>query len=195
MAIFLGIDIGSRNTKLVMLGSSERNIIYNDFKGTGVSPSETVKSLIDSGLAKSGINPCDIVLSYATGYGRKLWKADKVVSEISCHAAGVQHFIPQARTVIDIGGQDSKIISIDENGHISDFVMNDKCAAGTGRFLEMVALRLGVSCDELDKIAAESNLDLHLNSTCVVFAESVPFIYQYRKGLYPNSTNWIGKPR
>jgi predicted CoA-substrate-specific enzyme activase len=172
MPYCLGIDIGSRNTKIVLLNNKNRAIVFSDYADTGVKPLETVNLLIEKGFSAHKCSHKDIVNIYATGYGRKLYQADKVISEISCHAFGVQYFYPQARTIIDIGGQDSKIISIDDKGHVRDFVMNDKCAAGTGRFLEMVALRLGVSCDELDKIAALSKKEVHLNSTCVVFAES-----------------------
>jgi predicted CoA-substrate-specific enzyme activase len=108
-----------------------------------------------------------------TGYGRKLYAgAGRIFSEISCHAAGVLHFFPAARTIIDIGGQDSKLISLDDSGKVRDFVMNDKCAAGTGRFLEMTALRLDCTLDELSELAAGSTEQLSISSTCVVFAES-----------------------
>jgi predicted CoA-substrate-specific enzyme activase len=172
MQYCLGIDIGSRNNKVALIEIRERKVIFSAFSSTGVNPSETVSELLDKGFATHKCNWNNIISTYATGYGRKLFKADKVVSEITCHATGVQHYYPDAATVIDIGGQDSKIISIGENGHIRDFVMNDKCAAGTGRFLEMVALRLGISCNELDKTASSSTREVHLSSTCVVFAES-----------------------
>jgi predicted CoA-substrate-specific enzyme activase len=172
MSYCLGIDIGSRNTKLVLLDCTTRKIAFGEYADTGVNPADTVTSLLNKALSELAVPQKDIVLTYATGYGRNLSKADKIVTEITCHAAGVQHHFPEARTVIDIGGQDAKIISIGKNGHIRDFVMNDKCAAGTGRFLEMVALRLGIPCSELDKIAFESKRNIHLSSTCVVFAES-----------------------
>lgn len=172
MNISIGIDIGSRNTKLVAFDSSTQKIAYSDVCDTGVHPLKTVEHLLQETIDTLHIRHKDIIKTYTTGYGRKLYPSDKAVSEISCHARGVQFFCPQAGAIIDIGGQDSKIISLDEKGHILDFVMNDKCAAGTGRFLEMVALRLGVGCDELSNLASGSNQSLHLNNTCVVFAES-----------------------
>ncbi len=172
MKYALGIDIGSRNTKLVLLDAKTSDIAFSTFADSGINPVGTVSTLFAQALNSLHCIDTDIVLSCITGYGRNLMKADKVVSEISCHALGVQFYHPNVRTIIDIGGQDSKTISLDENGHIIDFVMNDKCAAGTGRFLEMVAMKLGITCDKLDKTAAESNQDFHLSSTCVVFAES-----------------------
>ncbi len=172
MTLYIGIDIGSRNTKLVVYDSSLKQILFNNVCDTGVHPLQTVNNMLTEAMNTLHIEPKDIFKTYSTGYGRKLIKADKSVSEISCHAQGVLFFYPEARSIIDIGGQDSKIICLEENGHILDFVMNDKCAAGTGRFLEMVALRLGVGCDKLSELAASAVNDLHLNNTCVVFAET-----------------------
>lgn len=172
MAIYFGIDIGSRNIKLAAVESSGLKILYADVTETGVNPKHTTESALNRAYQILQIKREDIAALYSTGYGRKLVTADKTLSEISCHTQGVLFNLPETRSIIDIGGQDSKIIGIDTNGQINDFVMNDKCAAGTGRFLEMVAMRLGVSCSELSDLAAKSNSDINLSSTCVVFAES-----------------------
>ena len=170
--ITIGIDIGSRNTKLLIFETAGR-ILFSEFVATAVSPVSSARELLSKGLSQLGLSKADIHKTYVTGYGRHLYKAaDKAVSEINCHATGIRYLFPEARTIIDIGGQDSKLISLDQTGKILDFVMNDKCAAGTGRFLEMTALRLGCELDELSQLASESDQDLQLNSTCVVFAES-----------------------
>ena len=169
----LGIDIGSRNTKLIVFNDETASIEYFAYNTTEVSVLQGVSSLIQQALTALGINMQDISVTGVTGYGRKLFtSADSVISEISCHAAGCKHFYPQLRTVIDIGGQDSKIIILDSYGKVLDFIMNDKCAAGTGRFLEMTALRIGIETDQLSSLAYKSSQAFKLNSTCVVFAES-----------------------
>lgn len=167
----LGIDIGSCNTKIVIWDPNSLQIIWQGYQSTEVSVTSSVDKLLSLSSAH-----CDVSLiskNCVTGYGRKLYrKADKVMSEISCHAAGCYSLFPDCKTVIDIGGQDSKIISLSGSGTVVDFIMNDKCAAGTGRFLEMTAFRLECSLDELTHLADQSEMDLKLNSTCVVFAES-----------------------
>lgn len=171
--ITLGIDIGSRNSKIVLFDSEQRRIVHFAYASTDISPLGAVQRLIDSAFSSTGMSMADIGASCATGYGRKLYKAaTRIMSEISCHAAGVKYYYPQCHTIIDIGGQDSKIITLDAHGKVLDFAMNDKCAAGTGRFLEMTAIRLECSLDDLSVLAAESRNELKLNSTCVVFAES-----------------------
>ncbi|MDD2542825.1 MAG: acyl-CoA dehydratase activase [Candidatus Cloacimonetes bacterium] len=167
----LGIDIGSRNTKIVIWNPQERTIIWQGYQSTEVSALAAVEKLLV--LAASDCDLSKINKECVTGYGRKLYnKADKVLSEITCHASGCYELFPAGRTIIDIGGQDSKIISLEPAGGVKDFVMNDKCAAGTGRFLEMTALRLECSLHELSTMADQSDMELQLNSTCVVFAES-----------------------
>jgi len=109
----------------------------------------------------------------ATGYGRNLVGfADMTITEISCHASGVRHLVPEAKTVVEIGGQDSKVIKLNGKGTVQDFAMNDRCAAGTGRFLEIVASRLGVGLSDLGPLAAESASPASISSMCVVFAET-----------------------
>jgi len=172
MQYCIGIDVGSRNTKLAILRLNDKKIIHLDYTDSGIQPAKTVITLIEKAKSIQRFKNSDIALIYSTGYGRNVVKSDKVISEITCHTFGVQHYYPDARTIIDIGGQDYKIISINAERHISDFLMNDKCAAGTGRFLEMVAMRLDIPCTELSNLASQSSIDRRLNSTCVVFAES-----------------------
>ncbi len=168
--ITIGIDIGSRNTKLVAYDSASNEIIFADYISTEIRPLDSVNNLFDRYLSKHNSSKHSVCV---TGYGRHLYvDADLCLSEISCHAAGVRYYYPECRTIIDIGGQDSKVITLDECGKVLDFVMNDKCAAGTGRFLEMTTLRLNCSVDDLSGIASDSDQLLRLNSTCVVFAES-----------------------
>lgn len=168
---FWGYDIGSRNIKLAIMGRNG-DILFADYLDTGVNPSEAVDALSRKALQNPLVARGEAVMAYATGYGRKLLVCDKTVSEISCHALGVRSFLPSVHTILDIGGQDCKAISLSPEGQVLDFVMNDKCAAGTGRFLEMVALRLGIGCHELGALAAGSGHNIRLSSTCVVFAES-----------------------
>jgi predicted CoA-substrate-specific enzyme activase len=171
--ISLGLDIGSRNTKLVIFDHAVQTIIYSSWQATDISPLVSVSDLLDRAFSHTGLSLADLTCSAATGYGRKLWnQAQKVLSEISCHAAGLFYHFPEVRTVIDVGGQDSKMICMSDSGKVLDFSMNDKCAAGTGRFLEMTAIRLGVSVDQLAGLASGATQALKLNSTCVVFAES-----------------------
>ena len=170
--ISIGLDIGSRNTKIVFLEDSKR-ILWSDFTATAVSPLLSARELRSKGLAALQLEEELQFRTCVTGYGRHLYKeADRALSEINCHATGIRYLFPEARTIIDIGGQDSKLISLDDQGKILDFVMNDKCAAGTGRFLEMTALRLGIDLDQLSLLAGQADQELKLNSTCVVFAES-----------------------
>lgn len=169
--IKLGVDIGSRNTKLVILDASRNEVMFAAWRATEVDPRESVQALLAE--AETALGPFSAAASAATGYGRKLYATQyQVKSEISCHAAGVLFSYPRVRTIIDVGGQDSKVITLDDRQKVADFAMNDKCAAGTGRFLEMTAMRLTCSLDGLSKLAASSSGDLSISSTCVVFAES-----------------------
>lgn len=171
--INIGIDSGSRNTKIVVFEGSEQRILYSNWCGTDVSPRLSAANLVGKALSSLQINRPEISKWAVTGYGRKLLHGEaKVLSEISCHAAGCLFLNSSLRSIVDIGGQDSKVICMDEAGKIQEFIMNDKCAAGTGRFLEMTALRLGVEVAELAALAAQHTQNLKLDSTCVVFAES-----------------------
>ncbi|MBN1327641.1 MAG: 2-hydroxyglutaryl-CoA dehydratase [Candidatus Cloacimonetes bacterium] len=169
--IFAGIDSGSRTTKLVML--REQEIIYKAINLTGIDPPETAAVMFQKACRLIDTGTDQVEKLYATGYGRNnIPQADRKISEISCHARGIGFIFPQVKTIIDIGGQDSKIIIRTESDKVTDFVMNDKCAAGTGRFLEVVATNLGISVNDLGRLAAISTRDIKIDSTCVVFAES-----------------------
>lgn len=166
-----GIDSGSRTTEIVLL--QDDTIVYRAVEATGINPVITAQKLLDIACSARGITQEDIAALYSTGYGRNtLPFSQKVISEISCHARGVHHLFPGCKTIIDIGGQDSKAILLGAKGRVIDFVMNDKCAAGTGRFLEVAAHILETTVDNLGDLAAQSDNELQINSTCVVFAES-----------------------
>ncbi|MBO8181003.1 MAG: 2-hydroxyglutaryl-CoA dehydratase [Archaeoglobus sp.] len=168
--ITAGIDIGSLTAKCALMRDGEL-IAYKVIK---VSPNleETARKVFQETLKAAGIKEEEVEKIIATGYGRnKVGFADKRVTEISCHAKGALYFIPTTRTVVDIGGQDSKVIAI-ENGKVAEFVMNDKCAAGTGRFLEVMAAALNLKVEELGEVAEKAKRATKISSTCTVFAES-----------------------
>ncbi|MCK5051728.1 MAG: 2-hydroxyglutaryl-CoA dehydratase [Candidatus Cloacimonetes bacterium] len=169
--ITIGIDLGSRMSKIVVL--KDDKILYTNVIDTGVNPKKVSETLLHDALKETSLSKTDITKIYSTGYGRNIVPfSDKRISEISCHAKGANYFFPKARTIIDIGGQDSKIIIVDKKGHVKDFVMNDRCAAGTGKFLEVTATTLETTIDELGDISQLSTKKIDINSTCVVFAES-----------------------
>lgn len=165
---YAGIDSGSTSTELVIIDDN-KNIVKSVMVRTGANAGAGAKKALE----KSGINPDDIRLIVATGYGRKnIDFADSSVTEITCHAKGAKLLFPDVKTIIDIGGQDSKVITLDDNGSITNFVMNDKCAAGTGRFLENMAKVLEVDMDTMARIGLDYKKDLTISSMCTVFAES-----------------------
>ena len=140
---------------------------------TGAKSGVSADKVLHEVLEKAGLKREDISWIVSTGYGRvSIEFADENVTEISCHGKGAHYFNPNIRTILDIGGQDSKAIRLSESGEVKDFVMNDKCAAGTGRFLEMIARTLEVSLDELGAIALTSEEKIEITSMCSVFAES-----------------------
>lgn len=167
----LGIDIGSTATKAVVL-DGDAQIVSSVIIRLGAGTSGVAKAL--AALEENcGLSSDDIDFTVATGYGRQTYEgADAQVSELSCHARGVAYRMPTARTLIDIGGQDAKVIRIDENGMMSNFVMNEKCAAGTGRFLDVMAGVLEATVDQLGDLDAASTEAVEISSTCTVFAES-----------------------
>jgi predicted CoA-substrate-specific enzyme activase len=169
---FLGIDIGAASAKAVII--REGDMVARAVMETGPSVERVADSLLKQVLAASGLSAAGLNGVVATGYGRTAVRfADKKVTEITCHARGVNHLMPEARTVIDIGGQDSKAMRIDGQGRVTDFVMNDKCAAGTGRFLEVMARALEVPIDDLGSRSIAGRLNPCLiSSLCTVFAES-----------------------
>jgi len=164
---FAGVDIGSTMTKVVIM---DQEVIASVIGATGPEHRKLANRVMEEALAKAGLPFDDITYVVATGYGRiNVPFADKQITEISCHAKGVAYFLPEVRTVIDIGGQDSKGIKL-KDGRAVDFVMNDKCAAGTGRFLEVTAEGLGVKLEDMGKLALTAKNAVGIANTCTVFA-------------------------
>ena len=171
--ICAGIDAGSRAIKIILIDTENMQVIAKGLTDQGVEQDKLSSGLFEKVLKQNDINKKDVSLIVATGYGRNAVSiADTTITEITCHAVGVNNLVPDAMTVIDIGGQDSKLMRLDSNGRVRDFVMNDRCAAGTGRFLEVVAERLGVELEGLGELASNSTNPAAISSMCVVFAET-----------------------
>jgi (R)-2-hydroxyacyl-CoA dehydratese activating ATPase len=171
--ICAGIDAGSRAIKAVLFDHQRSEIIGYDLTDQGVDQQRLAAELFDRTLGTAQLSRGDLAGVVATGYGRhRIPFANTVITEISCHARGVHHLAPDARTIVEIGGQDSKVISLDAQGRVRDFAMNDRCAAGTGRFLEVLAARLGVDLPALGELSRESRSPAVISSMCVVFAET-----------------------
>jgi len=169
--IFGGIDSGSLSTDAVVL--SEDGVKSHAVVPTGASNRKAAERAWEQAMNDSGAGKGDVGFIVATGYGRdSIDFADTSVTEITCHARGAFYLFPEVHTVIDIGGQDSKIIKIVDPGRVTDFAMNDKCAAGTGRFLEVMAKAMEVDLDDMGPLSLESNKEVNVSSTCTVFAES-----------------------
>lgn len=165
----LGIDVGSTTTKIVGIDAQGR-LLWHLLEPSEPRVEEQVERLLSRARA---VTPAGNAPLVATGYGRHLVnQATRKVTEITCHARGIYCELGHGGTLVDIGGQDSKVIRIGPNGEVIDFVMNDKCAAGTGRFLENTAARLGVSLDQMGQIALGAHVEVPISSTCTVFAES-----------------------
>lgn len=171
--IFAGIDAGSRSIKAVLFDSACSQCLASGLADQGIEQEQLALKLFEQLLLETGLDRSQVSGVIATGYGRNAIRfADSTVTEITCHARGVYSLAPHARTIIEIGGQDSKVICLEENGRVRDFAMNDRCAAGTGRFLEMVASRLNRSWDELSDLALLSKNPAIISNMCVVFAET-----------------------
>lgn len=167
----MGVDIGSTASKCLILKNGVETV------GTGVIGSGTGTSgpgrAVAAALEMAGLSMEDISCITATGYGRNSFEgADFIISELSAHALGCHALFPEARTVIDIGGQDAKAIRVSQQGRLENFVMNDKCAAGTGRFLDVMARVLELKVEELELRDAQATEAVRISSTCTVFAES-----------------------
>jgi predicted CoA-substrate-specific enzyme activase len=170
--IYAGIDAGSRAIKVALI-DDRGSLIAAGQTDQGVEQDQLACGLFERVLADGGVGKSDVRRIVATGYGRNaVHIADTTITEITCHAVGVRHLMPNAQTIIDIGGQDSKLVRLDRHGKVRDFAMNDRCAAGTGRFLEVVADRLNVSLGDLGAIAERSGSPAAISSMCVVFAET-----------------------
>lgn len=171
--IFAGIDAGSRTIKICLLDANTSRVAAMGVVDQGASPGVLAERLLGKLLEQHGLTHDQVARAVATGYARQLVGfAHETRSEITCHALGVHHLLPEARSIIEIGGQDSKVVHLDKSGGVQDFAMNDRCAAGTGRFLETVAARLNVTLDGLGEMASRSRAPAAISSTCVVFAET-----------------------
>jgi len=169
--IVAGVDVGAATAKTAILKDGE--FISSAIMPTGDVVIQAAEDITKEALAKVGLSMSDLDHVVSTGYGRHMVKfTDKAVSEIICHAKGVNFLIPSARSIIDIGGQDSKVIGMREDGTVRDFVMNDKCAAGTGRFLEVMATVLSATIETMGSISLTSEEPSTITSTCTIFAES-----------------------
>lgn len=168
MSITIGVDVGSTSTKIVLLTHEKFHFMI---RPTGWSPRDTGQQILEELLQEHHLTRQDIDSIVATGYGRvAVSYADKVITEITCHGRGAAYLLPEIDTIIDIGGQDSKVIKLNEKGKVQNFMMNDKCAAGTGRFLGVMAVTLGLDVDELgDFLAVKPAV---ISNMCTVFAES-----------------------
>jgi predicted CoA-substrate-specific enzyme activase len=173
--IFGGIDAGSRTLKVVLLRTDGPQVVViaEAVADQGVDQNALALQLFQRLLDQHGIQRGEVRRVVATGYGRKLIDvADETITEITCQGRGVRHRVPDARTIVDIGGQDSKLVRLNGAGAVGDFVMNDRCAAGTGRFLEVLAVRLGVPLPSLGELVSRSEKSAIISSMCVVFAET-----------------------
>jgi (R)-2-hydroxyacyl-CoA dehydratese activating ATPase len=171
--ITAGIDGGSRAVKVALWDAEAGRVLATGLRDQGVAHDRIARDLFDEVCRSAELDGADVGPVVATGYARKLVKlADRAVTEITCHAVGARHAVPGARTVLEIGGQDSKVIHLAADGTVREFGMNDRCAAGTGRFLEVVAVRLETPLDRLGALAATSLDRAAISSMCVVFAET-----------------------
>jgi (R)-2-hydroxyacyl-CoA dehydratese activating ATPase len=167
-----GVDVGSTQTKAVIL-SEDRKIVGRALINTGAFVSQAADRSFKEAVKNAGIAATDVAYVVGTGYGRyKVNFGNAQITEISCHARGAKFLFPNTQTVIDMGGQDAKGIRVGLDGDVKDFVMNDKCAAGTGRFLSNAADTLGVSLDEIGPISLQGTKPVRLSTVCAVFVES-----------------------
>lgn len=167
-----GVDVGSTQTKAIIL-NEQKEIVGSALIATGAYVTRAAERVFAVALEQAGLKAENIAYLVGTGYGRfKVTFGDAQITEISCHAKGAHFLFPQTRTVIDMGGQDTKAIKVGEEGQVEDFSMNDKCAAGTGRFLAAAAEVLGLSLDDIGEISLGSQKPVRLSSVCTVFVES-----------------------
>ncbi len=176
MKYCLGIDIGSTSTQLMVLEKDSAKVVYHAGSLTGSSINNTAYDLLQGAKEFLSSDISDFIKIVATGYGRKLINFDGIsksdITEITCYAKGAYKINNKIRTIIDIGGQDSKAITLADDGAVCDFVMNDKCAAGTGKFLEMVARQFDLSLDVLGSVSEKATKVVQISNICAVFAQS-----------------------
>ncbi|MBN2568830.1 MAG: 2-hydroxyglutaryl-CoA dehydratase [Deltaproteobacteria bacterium] len=168
----MGVDSGSLTAKAVIM-DGKKEIIADSVVQLDYVSQKAVELAIGNVFESTGLCRENITYTVGTGYGRrKLDFADKAITEITCHARGANYVYPEGRMVIDIGGQDSKVIALDEKGNVINFAMNDKCAAGTGQFLEVMARALGFELEQIGELSLKAQKDIEISSMCVVFAET-----------------------
>lgn len=171
MSMVAGVDVGSLTTKAVIIKNNK--IIGSAIIRSGPRPVESAEKVMEKLFNETGLDRKEIKRSVGTGYGReKIQFIDEAVSEISCHGKGARWFIPSVRTVIDIGGQDCKVIKLDTEGNLEKFVTNDKCASGTGRFLDVMAKVMNIDVAELGKLSEQSIQPIAFASVCTVWAQA-----------------------
>lgn len=172
MAYAAGVDVGSTQTKAVIV-DEDRNIVARALTDTGANVIKAAENAFHEALQASDLREEEVEYVIGTGYGRyKVTFGNTQVTEISCHGRGAVHMFPGTRTVIDMGGQDTKAIRVSSSGEITDFCMNDKCAAGTGRFLGAASSALDIPLDQLGATALAGERPVKISTTCTVFAES-----------------------
>lgn len=196
--ITAGVDIGSTASKSLLMRG--REIIAQVIGPSSVNPARTSETVFREACDSAGISAEEVACIIGTGYGRaKVAFADDNVSEVSCHGIGAHFLLPSARTVVDIGGQDCKAVALEENGTLKNFSMNEKCAAGTGRFLDMMARVLEVDVEDLGELDSESTNAVSISNVCSVFAESEVInlanegadVKDIVKGLHVSLTNRV----
>lgn len=180
--MFGGIDIGSLTAQAVIVNNGK--IIGAESISVRTNPVESASVVIEALLKRLNIRPSELRFCVSTGYGREQVQKEGLsqdnVSEISCHGKGAHWLLPSTRTVIDIGGQDAKVIKMDANGDLADFVMNDKCAAGTGRFLEVMSRTLKVPLEELGPLSFKARNPVELSNRCSIYCETEVLHYIQR---------------
>lgn len=171
-AFVMGIDFGSTTAKTVIL-DLDGKILASNVAHMGAVSGQGVAASVADALQVAGLTQADMARTVSTGYGRRMLDiAEKNYTEITCHARGAVAMVPEARLVIDIGGQDSKVIAVDANGFVVQFAMNDRCAAGTGKFLEVLARAMEIELDLMGGLALEAGQELKISSMCATFAET-----------------------
>jgi predicted CoA-substrate-specific enzyme activase len=172
MAYAAGVDVGSTQTKAIIVNEA-REIVGRSLIDTGANVVAAAENAYNEALKNSNIQEEEVEYVIGTGYGRyRVTFGNTQVTEISCHARGASHMFPNTKTVLDMGGQDTKAIRVNPRGEVLDFCMNDKCAAGTGRFLGAAAAALDIPLSELGNVAMQSERPVKISTTCTVFAES-----------------------
>jgi len=182
--IYCGVDVGASTTKIVIVDEGG-TIVGADVCKSGVDYQAAARTGLEATLAAAWLGEERICATFATGYGRRnVDFAGETRTEIACHGAGCYHYFPHPITIVDIGGQDNKIIRLDKSGKRLSFKMNRKCAAGTGAFLEEIAVRLDLDIGDLDRLASSAEKTVHLSSFCTVFAKT-EILSHIRRGESP----------